>query len=209
MTRPLSIPLAVAIHVAALAMPLSAQSIALEDGRYTAADGHYSVAVLSTDGSIRTVEPNHTSTYQPTDRANVYHYTSNGERTAGTVYGLHVIDARSFEAFKPGVNGPGTGRPGTRFTWSGSLTATAPSSDAADDAATPPAEKYQKKMEDDPANTHLWAACAMAALVKSQADGSGFAVYAKEVVASIKPIMETPGTNPCPDVIPNAIWSAD
>ena len=204
-----------AFVAACLLLPaaLEAQPVVLESGIYSVVGGEYRVVVDMSEGTIRTVEPSgFVSEYTSTAQPNVYHYTSTGERTKGTVYAIQVLSPKGFVTYKPGVNGPGTQQQGTSFTYAEALPAIsvgAPATPEAEGRSAALAEKYQKKMEEDPANTHLWATCALAAFTLGHADEAGFAEHAASIVASIKPIMETPDTNPCADVIPDKIWRAN
>lgn len=62
--------------------------------------------------------------------------------------------------------------------------------------------------QSDSDNTHVWAACASIAMGRSMFDAASFADYARQSIAMIKTIMTSPGANPCPDAVPDAVWTS-
>ena len=90
-----------AIALLALCVGAPAFAADITPGTYVLVGGDYSITIVSDGSSLMVREPNKTSVYNRVDDDEFHFWNPNTQ----TTYGLRFVDARTIEAFKPGVPG--------------------------------------------------------------------------------------------------------
>ncbi|HVI58057.1 MAG TPA: hypothetical protein VM619_04175 [Luteimonas sp.] len=194
-STPVSMPVAAAAPEAAPTPVAPSPTDGFTAGTYMLDGGSYVIEVQRDGDGLLVVEPNKRSPYAWQGGRDFHFHNPNTD----TTYGIRVVDARTIEAFKPFQ----AGNVPSRLVLVGAATGTAQET-LGDPAFEAIAEKYAAMIEQDPANTQAWAACAGAALKYGNATREDADAYARQVIAMLR-LMDTQAT-PCEDALPSRLW---
>lgn len=186
-----------ALLAAAVAAPCLAADVT--SGLYMLEGGSYTIEVRQDGDTLVVVEPNKESPYGRFDDDEFHFYNPNTE----TNYGIRYIDDRTIEAFKPDV----PGNVGSRLVLmqrSGE-NAIVESSDS--ERYEELAQQYAARIETDPDNVQVWAACAGVAMKRAISTVEDADAYAREMAQMLQLMMPAGSASPCTDVMPNGVWN--
>ncbi len=166
-------------------------------GPYTTADGRYTISLEAADGKVTVVEPNKKSVYTKVG-GNEYKFVN---PTNDIEYRMEVVSQTEIAFFKPSS-------PDNRTMLSFSGEMKQETSEANYEKYSAIADAYMARIETQPNDTQLWVMCAAAATARARLNEKGFEDYARKSIVAMKALLEDKSKNPCPDVIPNALWSS-
>lgn len=176
----------------------SAGSAAFVAGTYVMDGGSYSIKAELEGSDLVVTEPNKVSRYQRHSDGVWHFYNANTD----TVYGLRVVDGRTLHAFKP--HHPDVSP--TRLSLVGGGAAVVAQVRTVNHDMNAIAEKYKQKSTQDPDNTQVWTACALAAHKRATATGAAADLYGSQMAQMLKGIMVDSSVTPCADAIPAVLW---
>ena len=184
--------------IAAVCLAAPAAVSAQTSGTYVLEGSSYSITVQFGPGTLTVQEPNKVSEYAQVG-PNEYHFTN---PTNGIAYGLRVLGPDAIEAFKPGSSSPPT-----MLKLAGASTSleTTPEYDRLMEIA----EGYAAKAESGDESPQVWATCAAVAFARATQTDVDAEWYARDAVERLKPILVSPGVNPCPEAISATIWAGN
>jgi hypothetical protein len=181
------------------ATTLQAQNF--QSGIYITPDNRYSIKVVMIAEGLEVTEPNGKTVYRKSADPSRFLATISGRQ-----YGIRLAQSGVIYSF--------TAAGETRLMLKEILQ---PSTNAASRDLMPPDvpphaaldayNEYKAKIQRDPANTHLHAACGAAAIAKATFNRTGYRDYTRSVVDGLKLIMsDLRAANPCPNAIDEALW---
>jgi hypothetical protein len=179
------------VVLALAAAPALAQS-ELTPGTYLLEGGTYTMSAEMVDGTLVVHEPNKDSPYTRQADGSYQFYNPNTDAT----YGIRVIDARTIEAFKPGVAG---NVPSRLVLMSSAVSSGEEVRSDQSDRWDQLAQQYLERASTDPNNSASWTACGAVAMKRSVSAQAEADEYAAQMASMLRQL-DASGS-PCPEVI--------
>jgi hypothetical protein len=185
-------------------VPVLRAQASFQSGIYVTPDNRYSITVMMTSAGLEVTEPNRKSLYKRRgDVSRYYSVAPNGKE-----YGIRLAERGTIYSFTAAGETMLRLKQAIQEQTGMSDADLAPASTVPTHASLDAFNKWKAKINENPADAHLYAACGAAAVAKATFNPSGYREYTRLVVAGLKQLLVNPRANPCPDAIDNSLWSS-
>ena len=182
----------------AITAPAAALAADVTPGTYMLEGGSYTITIEADGDGLLVREPNKDSPYARHDDDEFHFYNPNTQ----TNYGIRYLDERTIEAFKP--DQPDNVASRLVLMDRAGADVAVESGDSARYEAL--AQDYAARIESDPDNVQVWAACAGVAMKRSVSTVEDADAYARQMAQMLQQMMPAGSASPCSDVMPDQVW---